>query len=150
MHAREAAEIAKLGDNRPMPDSLPPSPVNLQKTRSGLSRIWHAMGYSVEGLRAGWHETAFRQEAIAAIGLLPLSFWLGSTWVETALLAGSVLFVMIVELLNTGIETAIDRIGPEWHGLSKRAKDMGSAAVLLSLLLCLGVWASALYYRFAT
>jgi diacylglycerol kinase (ATP) len=110
--------------------------------------MWHALGYSIEGLRAGWHETAFRQEALAALLLLPLSVWLGRSWVETALLAGSVLFVMIVELLNTGIETAIDRIGPEWHDLSKRAKDMGSAAVLLSLVLCTGVWAAALYQRF--
>jgi diacylglycerol kinase (ATP) len=76
--------------------------------------------------------------------LLPLAFWLGRSWVETALLAGSVLLVLIVELLNTGIETAIDRIGPEWHDLSKRAKDMGSAAVLLSLLLCGGIWVAAL------
>jgi len=82
-----------------------------------------------------------------AIFLLPLSFWLGENWIETALLAGSVLFVMIVELLNTGIETAIDRIGPEWHELSKRAKDMGSAAVLLSLLLCAGIWLAALFHH---
>ena len=81
--------------------------------------------------------------------LLPLAFWLGETWVQTALLAGSVLLVMIVELLNTGIETAIDRIGPEWHDLSKRAKDMGSAAVLLSLLLCSGIWLAAFWNRFA-
>ena len=99
----------------------------------------------LQGLRAGWGETAFRQEALAAFVLLPLSFWLGNTWTEVALLAGSVLLVMIVELLNTGIETAIDRIGPEWHDLSKRAKDMGSAAVLLSLLLCAGVWMGALW-----
>ncbi len=125
------------------------APVNLQKTRTGLNRVWHAMGYSLEGLRAGWGETAFRQEAIAALALMPLSFWLGRSWVEIALLAGSVLIVMIVELLNTGIETAIDRIGPEWHDLSKRAKDMGSAAVLLSLLLCAGIWAAALWQRFA-
>jgi diacylglycerol kinase (ATP) len=78
-----------------------------------------------------------------------LAFWLGRTWVETALLAGSVLIVMIVELLNTGIEAAVDRIGPEWHDLSKRAKDMGSAAVLLSLLLCSGIWLAALYQRLA-
>ena len=82
-----------------------------------------------------------------AMLLLPLSFWLGENWIETALLAGSVLFVMIVELLNTGIETAIDRIGPEWHELSKRAKDMGSAAVLLSLLLCAGIWLAALFHH---
>lgn len=123
--------------------------VNPQKTRTGLNRVWHAFGYSMEGLRAGWGETAFRQEALAAIVLLPLSLWLGRTWVETALLAGSVLILMIVELLNTGIETAIDRIGPEWHDLSKRAKDMGSAAVLLSLVLCGGIWVAALWQRFA-
>ena len=87
------------------------------------------------------------QEAIAAVVLVPLAFWLGRSWVETALLAGTVLLVMIVELLNTGIETAIDRIGPEWHDLSKRAKDMGSAAVLLSLVLCAGVWIAALVQR---
>lgn len=125
-----------------------PDPVNPQKSRTGLSRIWHATGYSIEGLKAGWGEAAFRQEAKAAIVLLPLSFWLGSDWAETALLAGSVLFVMIVELLNTGIETAIDRIGPEWHDLSKRAKDMGSAAVFLSLTLAGGIWLVALYTHF--
>ncbi len=124
------------------------SPAQQQKLRAGWSRIRHAAGFSLAGLRAGWSETAFRQEALAAIVLIPLAFWLGSHWVETALLAGSVLGVMIVELLNTGIETAIDRIGPEWHDLSKRAKDMGSAAVLLSLLLCGGIWIAALYHRF--
>ena len=123
------------------------TPVNPQKDRKGLNRIWHATGYSLAGLRAGWGETAFRQEALAALMLLPASFWLGRTWVETAMLAASVVFVMVVELLNTAVETAIDRIGPEWHDLSKRAKDMGSAAVLLSLLLCAGIWAAALYQR---
>lgn len=131
-----------------MSEIPPPHPVNPQKSRIGLDRMRHALGYSIEGLRAGWHETAFRQETVAALLLLPLAFWLGQHWTETALLAGSVLLVMIVELLNTGIETAIDRIGPEWHDLSKRAKDMGSAAVLLSLLLCAGIWAAALYQRF--
>ena len=133
------------------PSSAPPSsetPANPQKTRSGLNRIWHAGGYSVAGLRAGWNEKAFRQEAIGALILVPLSMWLGRSWVEVALLAGSVVLVMIVELLNTGIETAIDRIGPAWHALSKRAKDMGSAAVLLALLLCAGIWTGALYQRF--
>ena len=106
-----------------------PAPVNPQKNRKGLSRFWHATGYSMAGLRAGWAETAFRQ-------------------VETALLAASVVLVLVVELLNTAVEAAIDRIGPEWHDLSKRAKDMGSAAVLLSLLLCLGIWVAALVHRF--
>lgn len=125
------------------------TPANPQKNRKGLSRVWHATGYSLAGLRAGWHEAAFRQEALASVVLIPAAFWLGSNWVETVLLAGTVMLIMIVELLNTGIETAIDRIGPEWHDLSKRAKDMGSAAVLLSLLLCAGTWVLALFQRFA-
>ncbi len=123
----------------------PPHPSNPQKARKGLSRVVHAAYYSLQGLAAGWGETAFRQEALAAIVMLPLAFLLGQDWVEVALLAGSVLLVLIVELLNTGIESCIDRIGPEWHELSKRAKDMGSAAVLLSLLLCAGVWLAALW-----
>ena len=122
--------------------------VNPQKVRTGFNRIWHATGYSLSGLRAGWGETAFRQEAIAAAILVPLAFYLGRTWSEVALLAGSVVVVMVVELLNTAIEAAIDRVGPEWHDLSKRAKDMGSAAVLLSLLLALGIWVAALATRF--
>lgn len=123
--------------------------VNPQKTRQGLSRMWHATGYSVAGLRAGWAETAFRQELLAAMVLIPVAFWLGTGWIETAVLSGTVLLVLIVELLNTAVETAIDRVGPDWHELSKRAKDMGSAAVLLSLLLCLGTWAAAIYHRLA-
>ena len=123
--------------------------VNPQKGRKGLSRVLHAALISLNGLRAGWGEPAFRQEAIASIVMIPAAFWLGRGWVEVALLAGSVLLVMIVELLNTAVEAAIDRIGPEWHDLSKRAKDMGSAAVLLALLLCGGVWAAALWQRFA-
>ncbi|MEC5211512.1 diacylglycerol kinase (ATP) [Polaromonas sp. CG_9.5] len=122
--------------------------VNPQKNRRGLNRVWHATGYSLAGLRAGWNETAFRQEALASLMLIPAAFWVGQSWMETVLLAGSVILVLIVELLNTGIEAAIDRIGPEWHDLSKRAKDMGSAAVLLSLLLCAGTWALALLHRF--
>jgi diacylglycerol kinase (ATP) len=128
----------------------PTSAANPQKDRKGLNRVWHALGYSVAGLRAGWHETAFRQEAVASVLLLPAAFWLGQSWVESVLLAGTVVLVMIVELLNTGIETAIDRIGPEWHDLSKRAKDMGSAAVLLSLLLCAATWSLALFQRLTT
>lgn len=137
-----------ISTHRTQPPEPAESPVNPQKNRKGLNRVWHALGYSVAGLRAGWSETAFRQEAIASLVLIPAAFWLSRSWVEAALLAGSVVLVMIVELLNTGIETAIDRIGPEWHDLSKRAKDMGSAAVLLSLLICAGTWAMALFHRF--
>lgn len=130
-----------------MPSSDFPS--NPQKTRTGFNRILHAAGYSISGLRLAWDETAFRQEAIGALGLIPLAFWLGRSWVETSVLILVVVLVLVVELLNTGIETAIDRIGPEWHDLSKRAKDMGSAAVLLSLLLAAGVWGAALWHRLA-
>jgi diacylglycerol kinase (ATP) len=133
--------------NRERDPAQADSVVNPQKLRTGLNRIWHAAGYSLAGLRAGWGETAFRQEALASFVLLPLAFWVGRGWVEVALLAGSVLLVMIVELLNTGIETAIDRIGPEWNHLSKRAKDMGSGAVLLSLLLAAGTWTGAILAR---
>ena len=117
------------------------------KRRTGLNRLWHAAGYSLQGLRAGWGEKAFRLEACLAIVLLPLSPWLGRDWVQVALLAGSVVLVLITELLNSGIEAAIDRIGPELHDLSKRAKDMGSAAVLLALLLCLAIWGVAIFQR---
>ena len=94
------------------------------------------------------HEPAFKQEAYLSFVLIPLSFYLGSNWVETALLSGSVVLVLIVELLNTGLESAIDRVGPQWHDLSKRCKDLGSAAVLLSIVLCMVIWLSALMMRF--
>lgn len=113
--------------------------------RQGLSRVWHAFFYSVEGLRAGWHEPAFRQEAILAALVLPGAWWLGQSWAEVVVLIAVVVMVLVVELLNTALESCIDRVGPEWHALSKRAKDTASAAVLLSLLLCGGVWLSALW-----
>ena len=122
---------------------------NLQKQRRGIDRVIHAFGYSMQGLKAGMHEPAFKQEAYLAVVLIPLAFRLGNTWVETSLLAGSVVFVLIVELLNTGLESAIDRVGPQWHDLSKRCKDLGSAAVLLSILLCMGVWLAALVMKLA-
>jgi diacylglycerol kinase (ATP) len=128
-------------------DALPEA-VNPQKGRTGFDRLWRATGYSMAGLRAGWGEAAFRLEACLAFAMLPLAFFVGRSWVEVALLAGSVLFVIIVELLNTGIETAIDRIGPEWHNLSKRAKDMGSAAVFLATVLAGGIWLAALLHFF--
>jgi diacylglycerol kinase (ATP) len=118
---------------------------SVEPKRKGLSRVWHAFFYSLEGLRAGWLEPAFRQEAILAILILPGAWWLGQSWVEVVLLVGVVVAVLVVELLNTAVESAIDRVGPEWHALSKRSKDIGSAAVLLSLLLCGGVWLTALW-----
>jgi diacylglycerol kinase (ATP) len=120
---------------------------NLQKQRRGLNRVIHAFGYSLQGLKAGMYEPAFKQEAYLAFVLIPLSFFVGSNWVEISILSGSVLFVVTVELLNTGLESAIDRVGPQWHDLSKRCKDLGSAAVLLSILLCMGIWLAALFAK---
>ncbi|MDE2593651.1 MAG: diacylglycerol kinase [Burkholderiales bacterium] len=122
---------------------------NPHKGRSGLNRIIWATLYSYQGLWAGLrHESAFRQEAALALVMLPAAFWLGQTWVEVALLVTAVVLVLIVELLNSGIEAVVDRVSMDLHELSKRAKDFGSAAVHLSLLLCGGVWACALYQRF--
>ncbi len=118
-----------------------------QKQRSGLSRILHAGGYSLAGLRTGLKETAFRQEFILACFMIPAALWLGTTWLERTFLIATVVLVMITELLNTAVEKAIDRIGTEWHELSKIAKDLGSAAVLLALLLCGGAWLAAVYSR---
>ena len=112
-----------------------------QKARGGLDRIVHATGYSLAGLGAAWrHESAFRQECMLALVLWPVAVWLGRNWVETALLAGSVMLVLIVELLNSAIEAVVDRVSPDLHPLSKRAKDIGSAAVMLSLVTAAVIW----------
>ena len=85
---------------------------------------------------------------LAALVMLPAAFWVGSNWVEISLLIVTVVIVLVVELLNTAVEITIDRISPEWHELSKLAKDVSSAAVLLVLLLCGGIWLAAIYHRF--
>ncbi len=107
----------------------------------GLARIARATGYSFKGLRAAFaNEEAFRQEVLVVVILSPLALWLGRTAVERALLIGSLLLLLIVELLNSAVEAAIDRIGPERHELSGRAKDLGSAAVFVALVLTGTVW----------
>jgi len=122
---------------------------NPHKGRTGLDRVMRATGYSIAGLMAAYRgESAFRQEFWLAAVLLPLAFWIGRGWIEVTLLIGSVMLVLIVELLNSGIEAAIDRVSFEIHDLSKRAKDLASAAVLLSVLLCAGIWLAALWQRF--
>jgi len=122
---------------------------NPHKGRTGLDRMMRATGYSMSGLVAAYRgESAFRQEFWLATVLLPLAFWVGRGWVETVLLIGAPVLVLIVELLNSGLEAAIDRVSFEFHDLSKRAKDLGSAAVFLSLLLCTGIWLAALWHRF--
>lgn len=117
---------------------------NPHKGRTGIQRLVHATRYSLDGLRAAYHhESAFRQEAWLAAAMAPAAFWLGQTWLERAVLLAALLLVLIVELLNSGIEATIDRISFEVHELAKRAKDYGSAAVMLSLVLCSGLWLSA-------
>lgn len=112
---------------------------------TGLTRIVKAAGYSWKGIRAAWqHEAAFRQEAIAAIIAILIACWLDVDAVTRVLLIGSVVMVIIVEILNSAIEAVVDRIGSEIHPLAGRAKDMGSAAVLLSIILAVFVWAMLL------
>ena len=123
---------------------------NPHKGRTGIDRVVRATGYSIAGLTAAYRgESAFRQEFWLAVVLLPLAPWVGRGWVETALLMGAVMLVLIVELLNSAIEAAIDRVSYELHELSRRAKDVASAAVFLSLVLCGGIWVTALWHRVA-
>jgi diacylglycerol kinase (ATP) len=114
----------------------------------GLTRILRAFGYSLQGLGAALrHEAAFRQELILAVVLLPLGLWFGESGVERALLTGSWVLVMIVELMNSAVEATVDRFGSERHELSGRAKDIGSAAVLLAIGLAVLIWGLILLPR---
>ena len=111
------------------------------KGKTGLRRVWNAMFYSMDGLRAAYrHEDAFRQELWLAVLLIPLALLLPASGVGHALMIASVLLVLIVELVNSAIEAAIDRISLENHNLSKRAKDIGSAAVMIALLNVIATW----------
>jgi len=112
-------------------------------------RILKATVWSMQGLRAAWlHESSFRRDVYLFLGFGPLGLWLGETGVERALLVGSCLLVMAVELLNSAIEAVIERYGPEFHELAGRAKDMGSAAVFLTMLNVLLVWGCILVLHF--
>jgi diacylglycerol kinase (ATP) len=118
-------------------------PMNDQQKENGtgLARLQRALRCSSAGLAAAWKsEEAFRQELLAGLVLLPLGLWLGDSGVERALLAASVILVFIVEMLNSAVEAVVDRIGPERHELSGRAKDLGSAAVSFALLHFVVVW----------
>jgi diacylglycerol kinase (ATP) len=113
---------------------------------TGLTRIIKAAGYSWKGVRAAWlNEAAFRQEAVAVILAIIIACWLDVDAITRVLLIGSVVLVMIVEILNSAIEAVVDRIGTDFHELSGRAKDMGSAAVLMSILLALATWGMLLW-----
>jgi diacylglycerol kinase (ATP) len=116
-------------------------PVSPYKGKTGLQRVLNAAGYSWAGLSAAFrHEDAFRQEVFLALLLVPLALYLGETGIARALMIGAVLGVLIVELLNSALEAAVDRISLEHHLLIKRAKDMGSAAVMIALVNVVVVW----------
>ena len=111
------------------------------KGKTGFKRLINAFGYSLQGFKSAYkHEDAFRQEVLMAIILLPLAFYLGHSGIERALLAGSVILVLIVELVNSSIEATVDYISIDFHHLAARAKDIGSAAVLLSLSNMALIW----------
>ena len=116
------------------------------KGKRGLRRLINALGYSRDGIAAAWrNEAAFRQEILLAAIALPLAFYLGKTGVERALMIGTVVLILIVEILNSAVEAVVDKASPEKSELAKRAKDMGSAAVLLSLINAAAVWACLLW-----
>lgn len=124
----------------------PPQPESPFKSSGGLKRIYFALLNSINGFKLAYrHESAFRQELFLIIILLPLAFWLNVTAVERALLIASSILILIVELLNSSVEAAIDRISLERHQLSGRAKDLGSAAVTLAILTCLITWCTILW-----
>lgn len=116
------------------------------KGKTGLRRVWNAFHYSVDGLKAAYrHEDAFRQELWLAVLAVPLALWLTDSAVARALMIGSVLLVLIVELINSAIEATVDRVSLERHQLAKRAKDIGSAAVLIALINAAVVWVLMLW-----
>ena len=118
---------------------------NSHRSRSGVARIWRATAYSLAGLKSAWQtEAAFRQELLLAVILIPIAVWIPGTLTQRALLIACVLVVLLVELLNSAIESTVDRVSLDDHELAKRAKDVGSAAVLIALLNLLVVWALVL------
>jgi diacylglycerol kinase (ATP) len=117
----------------------------LKPGKTGIRRVMDATGYSLQGLKAAWiNEAAFRQELLLSVILSISAFFLPVTTLERVLMIGSLFLVLIVELINSALEAVVDRVSDEWHVLSGRAKDIGSAAVFVALLLVLFVWASFL------
>jgi diacylglycerol kinase (ATP) len=109
--------------------------------KTGIKRIIAATRYSFDGLKlAAETESAFKQELLASLILIPLAIWLGDTAIEQSLLIASIVFIMIVELLNTAVEAVVDRVSSDFHELSRQAKDLGSAAVFLSISLATLIW----------
>jgi len=119
-----------------------------KRSKSGLQRLIDATGYSLKGFKSAWaNEAAFRQEVLLVLVLLPAAFWLGTDMTQRALLVLSTLLILAVELLNSAIESVVDRIGLEAHPLSGQAKNMGSAAVLISLIAAAAVWGMVAWQR---
>jgi len=119
------------------------------KKNRGIDRLIKAFWYSIDGLKAAWkNEEAFRLEIIAGVFVIPAGLWLGTTATQRALLIGIYLIILVTELINSAIETIVDRLGPEHHPLSGRAKDLGSAAVFISLCAGVIVWGIIAYERF--
>jgi len=119
---------------------------SIYKSKGGLSRLFKALRYSMQGLAAAFrHEAAFRQELLLALVLLPLALWISRSPSEAVLLIGSLVFVLIVELLNSALETVADSVTLEHHPLIGQAKDLGSAAVLLSIILAALIWAGVIW-----
>ncbi|MBP6124188.1 MULTISPECIES: diacylglycerol kinase [Providencia] len=115
----------------------------------GFTRVIKAAGYSLKGLKAAWvNEAAFRQEAVAAVIAIIIAFYLDISYIDRILLVSVVVLVAIVELINSAIEAVVDRVGSEFHELSGRAKDIGSAAVFISIGLALFVWGIVLWQRY--
>jgi diacylglycerol kinase (ATP) len=121
----------------------------MKQQQTGFKRLYNAVFYSIAGLKAALkNEAAFRQECAITVVLTPVAFWLGQSAVERILLIGTCLLVLVIELLNSGIEAAVDRVGTEYDPLAGRAKDLGSAAVFVSLFLTLLVWVWIAWDRF--
>ncbi len=119
--------------------------------KTGIPRLINAFRYSVAGFKAAWkNEEAFRQETILAIFVIPAGLWLGTTCAERALLVAIYMMIPLIELINSAIESIVDRMGSERHVLAGRAKDMGSAAVFLIICVALIVWCLIAYTRFFT
>ena len=136
-----------MPDPKPEPEPEPASPVSAFKSRGGLKRVWHATSYSLAGLRAAIrHEAAFRQELALGLPLLLLVPWLAPGRWQALMMAGSVVAVLVVELLNSAVEALADALSVERHPLLGRAKDLGSAAVMLSLIFAVVVWVVALWH----
>lgn len=124
---------------------MKPTPSSQYKSKGGIKRIMQAFTYSMMGLKAAWvHEAAFRQELLLCLLATPVAYWLSESWQQFLILVASLLFILVVELLNSAVETLADALMPDYHPLIGRAKDIGSAAVLLSFIAAICIWGAVL------